>query len=79
MAKRRIISAKLRIHYDRKGNALSFWFDDPKKEHTCEESDDDMVVVKDRRGCVIGFERLNFLSAKQRGHGATVPIEVRVT
>ena len=35
-----------------------------QKEHVCEESDDDMVLVKDRRGRVIGFERLNYLSAK---------------
>ena len=33
-----------------------FVFDDPKKEHICEESDDDVVLVKDRRGRVIGFE-----------------------
>ena len=55
---------KLRVHYDREGNTLSVWFDDPKKEYVCEESDD-VVLVKDRRGRVIGFERLNFLSAKQ--------------
>ena len=70
---------KLRVHYDREGNTLSVWFDDPKKEHTCEESDDDMILVKDRRGRVIGFERLNFLSAKQRNDGATVPVEVHVS
>jgi hypothetical protein len=57
---------KLRVYYDREGNTLSVWFDDPRKEHACEESDDDVVLVKDRRGWVIGFERLNCLSAKQR-------------
>jgi uncharacterized protein YuzE len=57
---------KLSVYYDRKGNTLSAWFDDPKKEHVCEESDDDLILVKDRKGRVIGFERLNFLSAKQR-------------
>jgi uncharacterized protein YuzE len=46
---------KLRVYYDREGNTLSVWFDDPKKEQVCEESDDDLVLVKDRRGRVIGF------------------------
>ena len=36
----------------------SVWFDDPKKEHVCEETDDDVVLVEYRRGWVIGFERL---------------------
>jgi uncharacterized protein DUF2283 len=69
---------KVRIYYDRTGNTLSVWFDDPHKEHVCEESDDDMILVKDRQGRVIGFERLNFLSAKQRKEGASVPVEVQM-
>ena len=69
---------KLSVYYDRAGNTLSVWFDDPKKEYVCEESDDDMILVKDRKGRVIGFERLNFLSAKQRKEGATVPVEVHM-
>ena len=69
---------KLRIYYDREGNTLSVWFGDPKKEHLCEESDDDMVLVKDKRGRVIGFERLNYLSKKQRDGGDNVPVEVQV-
>jgi uncharacterized protein YuzE len=69
---------KLTVYYDREGNTLSVWFDDPKKEHVCEESDDDIVLVKDRGGRVIGFERLNFLSAKQRKEGAIVPVELHM-
>lgn len=66
------------MYFDREGNSLSVWFDDPGKEHTCEESDDDVVLVKDRRGRVIGFERLNFLTAKQRKEGAAIPVEVQI-
>ena len=69
---------KLRVYFDREGNTLSVWFDDPAKEHICEESDDDVILVKDRKGRVIGFERLNFLSAKQRKEGASIPVEVQV-
>jgi uncharacterized protein YuzE len=69
---------KLRVYYDREGNTLSVWFDDPKKEHVCEEADDDMVLVRDRAGRVIGFERLNYLSPKQRQAGVTIPVEVQM-
>ena len=66
---------KLRVYYDREGNTLSVWFDDPKKESVCEETDDDVVLVKDSEGRVIGFERLNYLSAKQRKSGVNIPVE----
>ncbi len=69
---------KLTVHFDREGNSLSIWFDDPKKEHRCEETDDDTILVKDKRGRVIGFERLNVLTAKQSRDGVNVPVEVNV-
>ncbi len=69
---------KLTIYYDREGNSLSVWFDDPKHEHICEEADDDMILIKDRRGRVIGFERLNYLSARQRKEGVNLPLEVHM-
>jgi uncharacterized protein YuzE len=69
---------KVRVYYDRTGNTLTVWFDDPKKETACEEVGDDVVLMKDRRGRVIGFERLNYLSRKRQGEGATVPVEVQV-
>ena len=69
---------KVRVYYDREGNSLSVWFGDPAKEHICEETDDDIVLVKDRRGRVIGFERLNYLTTKQREKAETIPVEVQI-
>jgi Protein of unknown function (DUF2283) len=69
---------KVRLYYDRTGNTLTVWFDDPAKESICEEVGDDMVLVKDRRGRVIGFERLNYLTRKQQEQGVNVPVEVQV-
>jgi hypothetical protein len=54
------------------------WFDDPAKEAVCEEVGDDVILVKDRRGRVIGFDRLNYLSRKQREQGIPMPVEVQV-
>jgi len=69
---------KVRVYYDRTGNTLTVWFGDPAKESVCEEIDDDVVLMKDRRGRVIGFERLNYLSRKQQAEGMHVPVEVQV-
>ena len=67
---------KVRVYYDRTGNTLSVWFDDPKKEYICEEIDEDVVLVKDRRGRVIGFERLNYRSRKSQNQAENIPVEV---
>ena len=69
---------KIRVYVDREGNTLSVWFDDPEKEHLCEESDDDVILVKDRAGRIIGFERLNFLTPKQLKAGESIPFEIQM-
>jgi uncharacterized protein YuzE len=69
---------KVRVFHDRAGNTLTIWFDDPKKEAICEEVNDDVILMKDKRGRVIGFERLNYLTRKQQGEGGNVPVEVQV-
>ena len=70
---------KVRIFHDRTGNTLTVWFDDPRKEVICEEVNDDIVLMKDKRGRVIGFERLNYLTRKQQGAGFNIPVEVQVS
>ena len=69
---------KVRVYFDRAGNSLSVWFDDPAKESICEEVGDDVVLMKDRRGRVIGFERLNYLPKGKRAQGRNIPVEVQM-
>ena len=52
--------AKVKVFYDREGKTLTVWFDDPEKEFVCEETGEEVVLMKDKDGKVIGFERLNF-------------------
>lgn len=52
--------ARVKVYYDRQGNTLTVWFDDPQQEHICEETGDEVVLMKDQQGRVIGFEKLNF-------------------
>ena len=52
---------QVRVHYDRAGNTLTVWFDAPEEEFVCEETGDEVVLMKDRNGKVLGFEKLNFV------------------
>ena len=69
---------KVRVYFDRVGNSLTVWFDDPTKESICEEVGDDVVLMKDRRGRVIGFERLNYLTKLKQAEGLNIPVEVQM-
>ena len=69
---------KIRVYYDSHGNTLNVWFDDPKREHVCEETGEEVVLVKDRQGKVIGFEKLNFLPGKHHAI-KNLPVEVLVS
>jgi uncharacterized protein YuzE len=55
--------ANVKVYYDRQGNTLTVWFDDPQMEHMCEETGEEVVLMKDKFGRVIGFEKLNFTAA----------------
>ena len=48
------------VLYDGEGNTLTVWFGDPQDEYICEETREDVVLMKDSSGQVIGFEKLNF-------------------
>jgi hypothetical protein len=50
----------VKVFYDREGNTLTVWFGEPGDEHVDEETADEVILIKDRAGRVIGFEKLNF-------------------
>ncbi len=52
--------AQIKVFYDHTGNTLTVWFGEPKKECVCEETAEEVVLMKDRLGHVLGFEKLNF-------------------
>ena len=70
---------KIRIFYDKQGNTLNVWFDDPEKEYMCEETGEEVVLVKDKAGRVIGFERLNFLPPEAQVSLDEIPVEAMIT
>jgi len=50
---------QVRVFYAREGNTLTVWFGNPEEEYVCEETADEIVLMKDKSGRVIGFEKLN--------------------
>ncbi|MBI3786298.1 MAG: DUF2283 domain-containing protein [Deltaproteobacteria bacterium] len=55
---------KIKVIHDVVGHTLTVWFDDPQKEEICEETADEVVLMKDAAGRVIGFELLHYLPAQ---------------
>jgi uncharacterized protein YuzE len=59
--------AQIKVYYDREGNTLTVWFGDPTEEYIAEETGEEIVLMKDREGKVIGFEKLNFTAQTTDG------------
>ena len=55
--------AQVKVFYDETGNTLTVWFGNPQDESTCEETGDEVILMKNKAGKVIGFEKLNFAPA----------------
>lgn len=67
--------SKIKLYYDEIGETLSVWFDDPKKEAISEEVGDGVILSKDKKGKVIGFEKLYTKLPKHKGK-IQFPIEL---
>lgn len=53
---------QVKVFHDQVGNTLVVWFGNPEDEYEVEETGNEVLLMKDRSGQVIGFEKLNFIS-----------------
>ncbi len=53
----------IKVIHDTAGRTLTIWLDDPTKEAVCEETADEVVLMKDISGRVIGVEILHYQPA----------------
>lgn len=53
--------AKVKVFHDRVGNTLVVWFGEAQDEYEVEETGDEVILMKNKKGQVIGFEKLNFV------------------
>jgi len=63
--RRRKNIAQVKVYCDREGNTLTVWFGNPKDEYVCEETGDEVILMKDKKGRIIDFEKLNYSLPKQ--------------
>lgn len=66
---------KIKLYYDEIGKTLSVWFDDPEKEVISEEAGEGIILNKDKKGNVIGFEKLYTDLPKYKGK-IMLPVEL---
>jgi uncharacterized protein YuzE len=50
----------IKVIHDTVGQTLTIWLDDPSKEAVAEETADEVVLMKDGSGRVIGVEILHY-------------------
>lgn len=67
---------KIKVIHDAVGHTLTVWLDDPQREHVCEETADEVVLMKDADGRVIGFELLHY-HPRQAAPGLSVETVVQ--
>ena len=68
---------KIKVIHDAVGHTLTVWFDDPSKETICEETADEVVLMKNAERRIIGFELLHYHPAEDQA-GITVENIVRL-
>ncbi len=59
--------AEVKVLYDEIGNTLTVWFGNPVDEYICEETGEEVILMKDKEGHVIGFEKLNYVADRSVG------------
>ena len=51
---------KIKVIHDNVGHTLTIWLGNPQEESICEETSDEVVLMKNKKGKVIGIEFLNY-------------------
>ncbi len=55
---------RIRVIHDSVGHTLTIWLGDPQQEYLSTLTDDEVVVMKDKQGQILGFEILHYRPAE---------------
>jgi hypothetical protein len=58
------------------GNTLTVWFGDRHTEYLCEKTGDEVILMKNKQGKVIGFEKLNYTIAENTNLKISLETEI---
>ncbi|HXD91122.1 MAG TPA: DUF2283 domain-containing protein [Candidatus Binataceae bacterium] len=62
---------KIKVVHDTTAHTLTVWFDEPQSEAICEETAEEVILMKNAAGRVIGFELLHY-RAHEEANGLAV-------
>jgi hypothetical protein len=51
---------RIKVIHDQVGHTLTIWLGDPKQEYASTLTDDEVIVMKDQEGRILGFEVLHY-------------------
>lgn len=68
---------KISVIHDAVGHTLTVWLGDPANEHIAEETAEELVVMKDASGRIIGFELLHYRPSETAESGLAVETVIR--
>jgi hypothetical protein len=51
---------RIKVIHDPVGHTLTVWLGDPRQEYLSTLTDDEVVIMKDRAGRILGFEILHY-------------------
>lgn len=55
---------RIKVIHDTVGHTLTIWLADPRQEYLSTLTEDEVVIMKDRAGRVLGFEVLHYEPAE---------------
>ena len=67
---------KVRIYYNKDSDTMDIWFGNPEDEYMAEEAGEGFILKKDKKGRIIGVEKLYVV--KSLGIKQPLPVEVVV-
>jgi hypothetical protein len=58
---------RIRVIHDTVGHTLTVWLGDPEQEYASTLTDEEVVIMKDRSGRILGFEVLHYEPVEAQG------------
>ena len=66
---------RIKVIHDSVGHTLTVWLGDPTQEYVSTLTEDEVVVMKNKSGRVIGFEVLHY---RPEGTGTALSVEASI-
>ncbi|MDA0745491.1 MAG: DUF2283 domain-containing protein [bacterium] len=67
---------RIKVIHDIKGRTLTVWWGNPDQEYVSTLTDDEVIIMKDPSGRVIGFEALHY-HPEETGPGLSVETSIQ--